>query len=60
MCCLFKDNVPLAELVLLIITGKPDLIITDCQTQKDMKRLTGHVLFALTHMEWILKIKNMI
>ncbi len=24
-----------------IITGKPDLIITDCQTQKDMKRLTG-------------------
>ncbi len=21
--------------------GKPDLIITDCQTQKDMKRLTG-------------------
>jgi len=41
MRCLFKDNVPLAELVLRIITGKPDLIITDCQTQKDMKRLAG-------------------
>ena len=41
MRCLFKDNIPLAELVLRIITGKQDLIITDCQTQKDMKRLAG-------------------
>lgn len=41
MRCLFKDNIPLAELVLRIITGKPDLMITDCQTQKDMKRLAG-------------------
>ena len=41
MRCLFKDNIPLAELVLRIITGKEDLVITDCQTQKDMKRLAG-------------------
>lgn len=41
MRCLFKDNIPLAEMTLRIITGKPDLIITDCQTQKDMKRLAG-------------------
>lgn len=41
MRCLFKGNIPLAELVLRIITGKQDLIITDCQTQKDMKRLAG-------------------
>ena len=41
MRCLFKDNVPLAEMVLRIITGKPDLVITGCQTQKDMKRLAG-------------------
>ena len=41
MRCLFKDNIPLAELVLRIITGKKDLIITDCETQKDMKRLGG-------------------
>lgn len=41
MRCLFKDNIPLAELVLRIITGKQDLVITDCQTQKDMKRLVG-------------------
>ena len=41
MRCLFKDNIPLAEMVLRIIKGKPDLIITDCQTQKDMKRLAG-------------------
>lgn len=41
MRCLFKDNIPLAELVLRIITKKPDLIITDCETQKDMKRLAG-------------------
>lgn len=39
MRCLFKDNIPLAEFVLRIITGKQDLIITDCKTQKDMKRL---------------------
>ena len=29
MRCLFKDNIPLAELVLRIITGKQDLTITD-------------------------------
>ena len=39
MRCLFKDNIPLAEFVLRIITDKPDLIITECETQKDMKRL---------------------
>ena len=41
MRCLFKDNIPLAEFVLRIITDKSDLIITDCETQKDMKRLAG-------------------
>jgi len=29
MRCLFKDNIPLAEFVLRIITNKPDLIITE-------------------------------
>lgn len=38
---LFKDNIPLAELVLRIITGKEDLVILSCITQKDMKRLAG-------------------
>ncbi len=41
MRCLFKDNIPLAELVLRILTDKQDLVITDCQTQKDMRRLVG-------------------
>ena len=41
MRCLFKDNIPLAEFVLRIITNKQDLVITDCETQKDMKRLAG-------------------
>lgn len=41
MRCLFKDNIPLVELVLRIITKKQDLVIMDCQTQKDMKRLAG-------------------
>ena len=41
MRCLFKNNIPLAELVLKIITDKNDLVITDCETQKDMKRLAG-------------------
>ena len=33
MRCLFKDNIPLAQLVLRIITGKKDLVITSCVTQ---------------------------
>lgn len=41
MRCLFKDNIPLAQLVLRIITGKQDLRIISCETQKDMKRLAG-------------------
>lgn len=27
--------------MLRIITGKKDLVITDCETQKNMKRLAG-------------------
>ena len=38
---LFKDNIPLVELVLRIIIEKPDLVITRCETQADMKRVTG-------------------
>lgn len=38
---LFKDNIPLVQFVLRIITGKKDLIITKCATQADMKRVTG-------------------
>lgn len=41
MRCLFKDNIPLAELVLRIITGKRDLKILKCEKQKDLKRLAG-------------------
>lgn len=41
MRCLFKDNIPLVEFVLRIIIGRKDLIIIDCETQKDMKRLAG-------------------
>lgn len=32
--CLFKDNIPLAELVLRIIIGKHDLIITACENKR--------------------------
>lgn len=35
---LFRENLPLAELVLRIITGKPDLVLTHCETQADMNR----------------------
>lgn len=41
MRCLFKNNIPLAQLVLRIITGKDDLEILECRTQEDMKRLAG-------------------
>lgn len=38
---LFRNNIPLSELVLRIITGKYDLKITSQETQYDMKRLAG-------------------
>ena len=38
---LFKDDIPLAQLVLRIITGMPDLTLLTCETQADMKRVTG-------------------
>lgn len=38
---LFKDNIPLAELVLRIIVGKSDLTLVKCETQADLKRVTG-------------------
>lgn len=41
MRCLFRNNLPLAQLVLRIITGKRDLMLTREETQKDLKRLLG-------------------
>lgn len=38
---MFKDNLPLAELVLRIIVGKPDLTLVKCETQANLKRVTG-------------------
>lgn len=38
---MFKENLPLAQFVLRIITGKADLALTRCETQADMKRVTG-------------------
>ena len=38
---MFKDNLPLAQLVLRIVTGKKDLILTEFKTQADMVRVTG-------------------
>ena len=32
MRCIFRDNIPLAQMVLRIITGKDDLIITHLET----------------------------
>ena len=41
MRCIFRDNIPLAQLVLRILIEKPDLVITRIETQKDLKRLAG-------------------
>ena len=41
MRCIFRDNIPLAQMVLRILIGKKDLVITKLETQKDMKRLVG-------------------
>lgn len=41
MRAMLKDNIPLTQMILRIIISKPDLIITQCETQADMKRVTG-------------------
>lgn len=41
MRAMFKENIPLAEMVLRIILDKDDLVLTHCNTQADMKRVTG-------------------
>ena len=41
MRCLFRDNLPLAQLVLRTITGIEDLTLVRAETQKDLKRLAG-------------------
>ena len=41
MRCLFRNNLPLAQFALRIITGKRDLVLTREETQKDLKRLLG-------------------
>lgn len=41
MRCMFKDNLPLVQFVLRIIMGRPELIVTSSETQKDLKRLAG-------------------
>jgi len=41
MRCIFRENLPLTQEVLRILTGKEDLIITAVDTQADLKRLGG-------------------
>ena len=41
MRVLFKDNLPLAQMVLRIITGIEDLVLIEHETQYDLKRLAG-------------------
>ena len=41
MRCLFRDNIPLAQFVLRILTNIDDLEVTELETQKDFKRLVG-------------------
>lgn len=53
---MFKDNIPLAELVLRIIVGKPDLILTKCETQADLE----HGQFVWMHMPPTARERNMI
>ena len=38
MRCLFRDDLPLAQFVLRIITGKADLVLTREETQKDLRQ----------------------
>ena len=38
---LFRDNMPLTEMVLRIITGKQDLVVTGQETQYDLNQIAG-------------------
>ncbi len=38
---MFQGDLPLAQFVLRILTEKPDLVLTRCETQADMRRVTG-------------------
>lgn len=57
---MFKDNIPLAELVLRIIVGKPDLTLTKCETQADLKRVTGARSICLDAYAPTARARNMI
>ena len=39
--CIFRDNIPLAQFVLRILTRIDDLTVIELETQKDLKRLVG-------------------
>jgi hypothetical protein len=41
MRCIFKDNIPLAQLVLRILLREPKLVVEKVETQRDNKRLVG-------------------
>ncbi len=41
MKCLFRDDIPLVQHVLQILTNMPDLEIISAETQADLKRLVG-------------------
>ena len=41
MRCIFRNNIPLAQFVLRILTGMKDLEVIRLETQKDLKRLVG-------------------
>lgn len=41
MRAMFRENKPLAELVLRILMGKPDLTVDSLETQADMKQVAG-------------------
>ena len=41
MRALLHDDLPLAQYILRTLTDKPDLMLTSCVTQADMKRVTG-------------------
>lgn len=46
MRILLRDSIPLAEHVLRIILGNDDLVITDIETQRDLKNWRADGRFA--------------
>ena len=58
MRAIFRNNIPLAQFVLRIMTGNNDLVITSEETQYDLEHLLGARSICLMCLPQIAKVEN--